>query len=317
MVPNAKDSSSPHPILLQRTPYSVGPYGADAFMSVGEAKTHYAERGYIFAYGDVRGRFQSQGTFEHVKPLSKGPLPGKEVDETTDTFDTIAWLIKNVPGNNGKVGLKGLSYPGYFAAVGLVRSHPALKAVSPQAPIMDWFIGDDMHRNGALCLDMFEFMATMFGPESNYPAKALPESFEFGTPDGTRFYREVGPVKNLEARYGHGQWPLLTQTLAHPDYDAFWQARNLRPHLNEVKPAVLTVGGWFDGEDLFGALECFKTIGRQSPATNRIPCPIPTATATATGRNWCAPTSCAASSATVSSTRNRSARTSRPGSNGS
>ena len=261
-----KDQSTPHPILLERTPYSVGPYGEGNFMEPFGLGREYGKEGYILAFQDVRGRFQSQGRFEHVRPLLKAPQTG-QVDETTDTYDTIEWLVKNVEGNNGRVGLKGLSYPGFYAAVGAVRAHPALKAVSPQAPIMDWFVGDDDHRNGAFCLDMFEFVAGSFGPETNYPATNASGGFSLGTPDGYRFYREVGPVKNLEARYGHGRWPHLKDILDHPNYDAYWQVRNLRPHLKDIGPAVLTVGGWFDGEDMFGALECFKRIDKQSPAT--------------------------------------------------
>jgi hypothetical protein len=262
-----KDITKPHPILLQRTPYSVSPYGEADFTTLYGLGENYAKDGYIFAFQDVRGRFQSKGHFEHVRPVRKNLETARQVDETTDTYDTIEWLVKNVSGANGRVGLKGLSYPGFYAAVGAVRAHPALKAVSPQAPIMDWFIGDDDHRNGALCLDMFEFVAGMFGPETNYPATSMVKPFDFGTPDGYRFYRELGPVKNLEAKYGRGQWSHLKDLLAHPNYDAFWQARNLRPHLKDIHPAVLTVGGWFDGEDMFGALECFKSIGRQSPTT--------------------------------------------------
>jgi len=262
-----KDTSKPHPILLERTPYSAGPYGSAEFMQLYGLGEAYAKDGYIFALQDVRGRFQSQGRFEHIRPVLENPAGTNQVDETTDTFDTIEWLVKHVPGNNGRVGLKGISYPGFYAAVGAVRAHPALAAVSPQAPIMDWFIGDDDHRNGALCLDMFEFVAGWFGPETNYPTTTGGKPFEFGTPDGYRFYREIGPLKNLEAQYGKGQWPYLQDTLAHPTYDAYWQARNLRPHLKNIQPAVLTVGGWFDGEDLFGALECFKSIQRQSPST--------------------------------------------------
>lgn len=141
----------------------------------------YAKEGYILAFQDVRGRFQSQGRFQHVHPLLKAPLQTGQVDETTDTFDTIEWLVKNVSGNNGRVGLKGLSYPGFYAAVGAVRAHPALKAVSPQAPIMDWFMGDDVHRNGAFCLDMFEFVAGSFGPETNYATTSASEGSGIAT----------------------------------------------------------------------------------------------------------------------------------------
>jgi hypothetical protein len=263
-----KDLPGRHPILLNRTPYSSAPYGPDAYAYTYGSLEAFAREGYILAYQDVRGRFQSGGTYQHVRPMLPANHDPKAIDESTDTFDTIDWLVKHVEGNNGRVGLYGLSYPGFYAAAGLVRAHPALKAVSPQAPIMDWFIGDDDHRNGALCLDMLEFYAGFFGAETNQPTTTFGPSFDFGTPDGYRFYLKAGPVRNLPALDVRGQSPFMKEALAHPTYDAFWQARNLRPHLKDVTPAVLTVGGWYDGEDMFGALECFKTVGRQSPATD-------------------------------------------------
>ncbi len=259
-----KDATAAHPVLLQRTPYSAGPYGPDAFIAASGPLEGYARDGYILAFQDVRGRYQSEGTFMHVRPIGDG----RAVDETTDTWDTIDWLVKNIPHNNGRVGMHGISYPGFYAAVGLVRSHPALKAVSPQAPIMDWFIGDDDHRNGALCLDMLEFYAGFFGQETNSLLTERGGRLDMGTPDGYRYYLELGPVKNLPSRDVRNQSPFLREVLAHPTYDAFWQARNVRPHLKGVTPAVLTVGGWYDGEDMFGALECFKSIERQSPQTD-------------------------------------------------
>lgn len=257
----------PHPILFERTPYGCAPYGTALPDPPSVRQETYGRDGYILVYQDVRGRFQSPGRFEHVRPIDPDPQ-GAATDESTDAWDSIAWLVRNVPGNNGRVGMVGISYPGFYAACGLVRAHPALKAVSPQAPLMDWFVGDDDHRNGALCLDMFEFYAGFFGPESNYPTTRTAPAYDFGTTDGYRFYLQMGPVKRLADLDVRGQSEFLRQLLAHPTYDAFWQARNLRPHLRDVRPAVLTVGGWYDGEDLFGSLECFKAIQRQSPGTD-------------------------------------------------
>ena len=263
-----KDPTGTHPMLMSRSPYSNPPYGPEftGFTYVNRFLEPYARDGYILVFQDVRGRYQSQGKFVHFRPILPDVHDAKAVDESTDTYDTIEWLVKRVPHNNGKVGMYGISYLGTYAAMGLVRSHPALKAVSPQAPMIDWFVGDDMHRNGASCPDLFFFLTGMFGPETNYPAKDMAEFTEPG-PDGYRYFLQAGAMKNLVPRDVKGWAPFFKESLEHPNYDAFWQSRNLRPHLRDVRPAVLTVGGWFDGEDMFGALQCFKSIERQSPAT--------------------------------------------------
>jgi hypothetical protein len=226
---------------------------------------------YIFVYQDVRGRMMSEGVFADMRPhlaVKAGPT---DIDESTDTYDTIDWLLKNVPNNNGRVGLYGISYPGFYTSAGMIDAHPALKAAAPQAPITDWFIGDDFHHNGALYLPHAFSFFSVFGRPRPAPTTNSGSRFDFGTEDGYQFYLALGPMANVNARYFKGQIAFWNDMMAHETYDAFWQARNLRPHLKNIKPAVLTVGGWFDAEDLFGALETYKNVERQSPgATNML-----------------------------------------------
>ena len=269
-VPKDAGTAKLYPILLNRTPYSVGPYGSDAYRdSVGPSEA-VAREGFIFVYQDVRGRFMSEGTFVDVRPHRPGKGP-KEIDESSDTFDTIEWLTKSVRWNNGRVGMWGISYPGFYAAMGLVDAHPALVACSPQAPIADWFLGDDFHHNGALFLPhAFNFMSVFGQPRPKLTTK-WGERFDHGTADGYRFFLETGPMPRYDSEHLKGSVAFWNEMLAHETYDAFWQARNTRPHLKNIRPAVLTVGGWFDAEDLFGALETYKAIERQSPAAaNRL-----------------------------------------------
>jgi putative CocE/NonD family hydrolase len=260
-----KDTSRTHPILLNRTPYSVAPYGPDAYRSSLGPSDLFIGDGYIFVYQDVRGRLMSEGEFEDVRPYVPAKSGPKDIDETTDTYDTIEWLLKNVPNHNGKVGMYGISYPGFYAAMGAISHHSALKAVSPQAPIADWFIGDDWHHNGALYLaHAFGFYAG-FGWPRPKPTTQPGARFDYETLDGYRFYLALGPLSRVNERYFKGQVKFWNDLMAHETYDAFWQARNSRPHLKGIRPAMLTVGGWFDAEDLFGALEVYKNIERQNP----------------------------------------------------
>ena len=255
-----------YPILLNRTPYSVGPYGAGKYKyTLGPSNTMMHE-GYIFAYQDVRGKYMSEGEFVDMRP-EKDSYKGKnDIDEGTDTFDTIEWLLKKGPKNNGRVGQWGISYPGFYTATGLLSRHPALKASSPQAPIADWF-WDDFHHNGAFFLPhAFNFLAS-FGLPRPAPTPTGNPGFKHGTPDGYAFFMNLGPLKNADSRYYKGKVAFWNEMMAHPDYDAFWQARNLRPHLKNLnkKTAVLTVGGFNDAEDLFGALNIYKSIEQQNP----------------------------------------------------
>jgi uncharacterized protein len=259
-----KDDAVRFPILLLRTPYSVGPYGADRYKTDIGPSPLFAKAGYIFAYQDVRGRYLSEGAFMDVRPQNpnKGP---KDIDESSDTYDTIDWLVKHVGNNNGRVGQWGISYPGFYTAAGMIDAHPALKASSPQAPIADWFIGDDFHHNGCLFLPhSFNFLAN-FGRPRPEPTVKSPPHFEHGTPDGYDFFLKMGPLANADVRYLKGDVAFWNEIMRHGNYDEFWQARNLRPHLKDIKPAVMTVGGWFDAEDLFGALTTFKSVQANHP----------------------------------------------------
>jgi len=265
-----KDQSQRWPILLLRTPYSVRPYGVDQYKPDLGPSPLLGKQGYIFAYQDVRGRWMSEGEFVNMRPhlpVKTGPA---EVDESTDTWDTIEWLTKHVANHSGRVGMWGISYPGFYAAAGMIDAHPALKAVSPQAPIADWFIGDDWHHNGALMLPhVFNFMAN-FGRPRPQPIKRADFKFDHETPDGYQFFLQMGPLANANARYFKDDVPFWNEVMRHGTYDDFWKARNLRPHLKQIRPAVLTVGGWFDAENLFGALETYKRIEAQSPTTNNV-----------------------------------------------
>ena len=258
-----RDTSRPYPILLNRTPYSCAPYG-DAYRQRIGPSDEMMREGYIFVFQDVRGRYMSEGEFVNMRPHNPTKR-GQEVDESSDTYDTIEWLIHNVPNNNGRVGMWGISYPGFYAAAGMIDAHPALKAVSPQAPIADWFIGDDMHHNGAFFLiDSFTFFSS-FGQARPEPTTTTPPGFRFPTPDAYRFFLDVGALRHIEERYFKGSIAFWTEMAAHPNYDAFWQARNLVPHMKRVAPAVLFVGGWFDAEDLYGPLKLYASTERQNP----------------------------------------------------
>jgi putative CocE/NonD family hydrolase len=252
-----------YPILLNRTPYSVGPYG-DADMKDLVGPSEAAMRDYfIFVYQDVRGCHMSEGTFVDVRPHIPTKM-GTQVDESTDAYDTIEWLLANVPDNNGKVGMWGISYPGFYAAASMIDHHPALVAVSPQAPIADWFF-DDFHHHGTLFLPhAFNFLSG-FGQPRTEPSTKNPERFKHDTPDGYDFFLRLGPLPNVDERFFHGKIKFWEDLVAHPNYDEFWEARNLQPNLKNVAPAVLTVGGWFDAEDLYGALHVYSAIEKQNP----------------------------------------------------
>ena len=262
-----KDSSQTYPILLQRTPYSVAPYGIDNYRPVVGPSELFTKEGFIFAYQDVRGRYLSEGTFTDV-PHHKIRFEGaKDTDESTDTYDTIDWLVKSVPNNNGKVGIWGISYPGFFAAFSLIDSHPALKAVSPQAPMGDVGNGDDSYHNGAFFLAANFGFYSSFKPRNGDPARPQRSmAFDFGTADAYDFYLRLGPLSNSNERYLKNGNPYWTDILKHSVYDEFWQRRALAPHMKNVRPAVMFVGGWFDAEDLAGPIKLFRAL-EQNGAT--------------------------------------------------
>ncbi|MCI0387979.1 MAG: CocE/NonD family hydrolase [Acidobacteria bacterium] len=265
-----KDTSRKYPIMLNRTPYSVAPYGPDAYRSAIGPSVQMAEEGYIIVYQDVRGRLMSEGEFVDARPYNpkkKGPA---EVDESSDTYDAIEWLLKNIPNHNGRVGMWGISYPGFYASMGIIDAHPALKAASPQAPIGDWFIGDDWHHHGAFFLvDAFNFYAVIGQPRPK-PTSVGPRGFEHGTPDGYKFFLEMGPLANANKKYFKNEIVFWNDLMKHGVYDDFWKARRVMPHLTNIKPAVLVVAGWFDAEDLYGTLNTYQAIEKQNPKAYNI-----------------------------------------------
>ena len=266
IVYSPKDESVKYPIMLTRTPYSVGPYGKDKFKEALGPSELFEKEGYIFVYQDVRGRFMSEGTFDDMRPYIPDKKSNKDIDESSDTYDTIDWLIKNVDNNNGKVGMWGISYPGFYTAMGTIDAHPALVAASPQAPIADWFVDDDFHRNGAFWLPHAFNFYSVFGIPRPEPIKKWPRPvFTIPTPDGYNFFLKMGSFENTDKEFYKGRIPSWNQFLDHPDYDEYWQARNTLPHFNHIKPAVMTVGGWFDAEDLYGALHTYASIEEKNP----------------------------------------------------
>jgi uncharacterized protein len=238
-----KDDSKPYPILLMRSPFGVGPYGPDEYFPTGRQTEALLAAGYIFVRQDVRGRLMSEGRFTHVRPYhpDKGP---DDVDESTDTRDTIDWLLAHVPSHNGRVGIWGGSYVGFFTLAGIIDTHPAIKAASPQAPVADLFLDDDWVHGGAFML------AHAFNSAHSYPDRANPNRppkvevpFDWGTEDGYEFFLNAGPIGNLTAAFqpaGNQTWDEL---LAHPTYDEFWQSRAIWRHLRDVRCPVLSVGG--------------------------------------------------------------------------
>jgi len=263
-----KDDSQSWPIILTRTPYALKPYGAENYNDPAGSFRTLAKDKFILVTQDVRGRYGSEGEFMHVRPFNpnKGP---KDIDENSDTYDTIDWLVKNVAGNNGKVGMFGISYPGFYTSMGMIDSHPALKAASPQAPIADWFIGDDLNHNGAFFLAQNFGFFYSFAQKPEDPLHEDLKPFNFKTPDGYDFFLRMGPLANSD-KLLKGRSPEWKEFLEHSTYDAYWQARNIRPHLKSVRCAVMTVGGWYDAEDLFGPLETYRSTERQNPGITNI-----------------------------------------------
>lgn len=263
-VYSPKDTSREYPILMTRTPYSSRPYGTDQYRSKIGPNELMMKQGNIIVYQDVRGRWMSEGTYDNMR----GYIPGKEgkqVDEASDTYDTIEWLINNVENHNGRVGTWGISYPGFYATYSLLDAHPALKAVSPQAPIGDFFF-DDFHHNGAYLLSYWRATA-LFGYPKMTPVDSAWYAFpELKTQDQYQFFLDAGPLSNLDKYYeGNVFWQQLKE---HPNYDEFWQKRGIIQHLDDIEPAVMVVGGLFDAEDLYGPFTTYKTIEKTSDNYN-------------------------------------------------
>ena len=264
-----KDKSEKHPILMERTPYSCYPYGVKNMRSFWASyRKAYLQEKYILVLQDVRGRWMSEGDFVDVRPFNPDKKTNSDIDESSDTYDTIEWLIKNIPDNNGKVGVAGISYPGFYSTMAAASNHPALVAVSPQAPVTNWFIGDDFHHNGAFfILDAFSFYPAMgsgFGLPHPGPTTSGPNTIDIPVHDNYKFYLETGPLPEF-ARLAGDSVRFWKDLYSHPDYDAWWQARDARNATINLKPAMLWVGGLFDAEDHWGAWNSYKAAEKNNP----------------------------------------------------
>ena len=256
-----------YPIMLSRTPYNVAPYGVDKYRPTLGPSELFAREKFIFVYQDVRGRFMSEGSFTIIRPHNPNKKGPKDVDESSDSYDTIEWLIKNVPGSIPKVGMWGISQPGFFTTAGMIDAHPALIAVSPQAPVTDYYLGDDSYHNGAFMLaHRFRFYQSFKqreGDPAPPPAASVP--FDAGTPDGYEFYLSLGSLANADEKYFKHQQPFWLQNVDNTTYNEFWKSRSIWRHLTGIKPAVMTVGGWFDQEDPQGPLRMFDFMEHHEP----------------------------------------------------
>ncbi len=265
-----KDRSEKVPILIKRTPYSVGYYGADVLPQEIGPNSLYAPEGFIFVYQDVRGKFKSEGEFVVMKPHivdKKGPA---DTDESSDTYDTIEWLLTHIPNHNGRVGQWGISYPGWQTVMGMIDAHPAMKASSPQASPADMWIGDDFHHNGA-----FRLMYTFGWLSSNAAVRSGPSEqrsrrFDYGTPDGYAFFLNLGPVSNVDANYFHNRVPTWNAYMEHGDYDDYWKNQNVLQWLDNITHPILNVAGWFDAEDFYGPMSIYYTIEEKNPENQSI-----------------------------------------------
>jgi putative CocE/NonD family hydrolase len=264
-----KDNSQDHPILMTRTPYSCYPYGKTSFVEFWYSyQMEYLREGYIMVIQDVRGRWMSEGEYVDIRPFNPTKKTNRDIDEASDSWDAIEWLVKNIPHNNGKVGVFGISYPGFYSTMAAASNHPALVAVSPQAPVTNWFIGDDFHHNGALFLmDAFSFYSPLgggFGMPRKGPTVFGPQTVGFPDHDSYKFYLETGPLPNFTKLMGDSI-AFWNDLISHPNYDEWWKARDARNATKNLKPAMLWVGGLFDAEDNWGAWNSYKAAEENNP----------------------------------------------------
>lgn len=264
-----KDSTRTWPILMKRTPYNVAPYGEDNYPSKLGPSEHFVRAGYVFVNQDVRGRFASEGEFIQVTPHIQNKLKPTDVDESSDAYDTIEWLLKNVPNHNGRVGMYGISYPGFYAAAGMIDAHPALKAVSPQAPVGDWYFDDFLHHGSFFLAHAFRWLSGNAG-ERQTPTTERTRPYVYPMSDGYKMFLEAGSIENIDRLYLKGTIPFWEEMMQHPNRDEFWQKRSLIPHLKNVAPAVMTVTGWYDAEDLYGSFKTYQSIEQQNPNVNSV-----------------------------------------------
>jgi putative CocE/NonD family hydrolase len=268
-----KDGSRAYPFLMQRTPYSAGVqaqgelrYGVDWMPEAIGPSREFEDAGYIFVKQDVRGRYMSEGKWQEMTPHVQAKRSAGEGVESQDMHDTVAWLLKNVPNNNGKVGIYGISYPGFYTAASIIDSHPAIRAASPQAPIADLYLGDDAYHGGAFMLAAnFDFYAAFTEAPNPTPLPRTWTGFDYGTTSGYDFFLQRLTLSNIVAAMSPEQRALFLPNVEHDTYDAWWQSRAIAPHLKNVKAAVLTVGGWFDAEDPQGPFATYGAIEKFNP----------------------------------------------------
>ncbi|MET0519430.1 MAG: CocE/NonD family hydrolase [Burkholderiaceae bacterium] len=261
-----KEGGRSYPLLMTRTPYSCGPYGEDRYPTRLGPTEDFEKAGYIFVCQDVRGRFMSEGRYQEMPPHLPARKSQADVDPSTDMHDTVQWLIDHVPGNNGRLGIWGISYPGFYTSASIIDSHPAIKAASPQAPIADYFMRDDGYHGGALMLAHNYGFLTAFKPQDNptVEPKRWPQ-FDYRNRDAYDYFLKLGNLDSIAQSFGKERNPYFDELLEHDRYDEHWQARAIAPHLKNIKAAVLTVGGWFDAEDLAGSLATYRAIEAQNP----------------------------------------------------
>lgn len=272
VIYSPKDQTEKHPLLITRTPYSCSPYGEGKFAPIWYSpRKYFLKENYIYVQQDVRGRWMSEGSFVDVRPYNPNKKSNTDIDEASDAYDTIDWLVKNTENNNNKVGVFGTSYPGFYAAMAALSNHPSLLAVSPQAPVTDWFAGDDFHHNGAfMMMDAFDFYSS-FGKPRPQPTTKGAEGFDFPVKDNYEFFLRNGSLPDLTKIMGDSIafWKDL---MTHPVYDNWWKARNDRNFVQNISPSIATlvVGGLFDAEDCFGAWNLYKAIENKTKNTNKL-----------------------------------------------
>ena len=260
-----KDTTQKYPFMLFRTPYSVRNYGVDNYRKYLGPNSIYAKEGFIFVYQDVRGKFKSEGEFIVMKHHKTIKQSNQDTDESSDTYDTIEWLLKNIPNHNARVGQWGISYPGWQTVMGMIDAHPAMKASSPQASPADMWIGDDFHHNGAFRL-MYTFgWLSSHAKSRSGPSAKRSKRFDYGTPDGYNFYLKLGPISNVDEFYFHKSVPTWNEYMEHGDYDDYWQEQDVLQYLNNIKHPILNIAGWFDAEDFYGPMSIYYSIEKKNP----------------------------------------------------
>ncbi len=259
IVYSPKDTSKKYPIMMTRTAYGIAPYGKEEFSTVLGPNRDFDREGYIFVHQDVRGRFKSEGEFVHHRPYVVG-----QVNEVTDTYDAVDWLVKHVQGNNGRVGQWGISWAGWQVSQGMIDAHPTLRASSPQSPPQDQFLGDDHHSGGAFQLMYaFSWMAGNAKARAT-PTDKAPKHFDYGTQNGYEFFLKLGAAANAQ-KFFSNQFPTWNDYMLHGTYDEYWQSRNVPKDLRNIKHPVLIVGGWFDAQDFYGTFRMYDVLRRYSP----------------------------------------------------